>query len=268
MRKLTEEEFCEIVEYIYRKTGIVLHEKKILIEGRLENYLVQNGYNTYHEFFDEVLNDVTGEKAVALVDRLTTNHTYFLREKSHFDFFKETILPEIKKKYAKEKDLRIWSAACSTGEEPYTIAMYISDFFSLEQDWDTTILATDISRRVLESAQKGIYLSEQVNVLPEVWQRRYTRKVDEMHNQISPLLRKNVEFRLFNLMNPFPFKKKFQCIFLRNVMIYFDEGTKQRLIDKIYDALEPGGYLIIGQTESLDRTKTKFKYVMPSVFKK
>lgn len=266
---ITEQEFHRIAAYVKQKYGIDLSGKQVLVNGRMENYLLRNGYNSYDEYMTKVEKNPKGEEARNLINVLTTNHTYFMREFEHMDFMRKVILPQIKAKEAASKDVRIWSAASSTGEEPYTIAMVLKDYFGLEHSkWDTRVLATDLSTKVLEKAQKGIYLKEQIEPLPENWKRRYFKKVSEMEYQVKQELKQELIFRQFNLMNPFPFRKKFHIVFMRNVMIYFDDATKHQLLLKVYDCLEPGGYLFVGTTESVDRKGTNFKYVEPSIYRK
>lgn len=266
---ITNEEFYRIVNYVKRHYGIDLSQKKVLITGRLENYIVKNGYNSYTEYMEEVEHSPNGKEAKNLINVLTTNHTYFMRETVHFDYMRTVALPQLKIKAAREKDLRIWSAASSTGEEPYTIAMVLKDFFGIEHsEWDTKLLATDVSTRVLEHAAKGVYLKEQIAPLPDRWKKTYFQPIGEERYQVKEVLKREVIYRKFNLMDPFPFKRKFHIVFLRNVMIYFEEDIKYRLLNKIYDFMEPGGYLFIGTTESLNRTNTKFQYVQPSIYKK
>lgn len=266
---ITDSEFRRIVYYVKSHFGIDLSHKKVLIAGRLENYLVRNGYSSYDEYMELVERNPSGEEARNLVNALTTNHTFFMREPIHFEYMRKVVLPKLRKTEAVRKDLRIWSAAAATGEEAYTIAMLLMDFFGIEHgEWDTTVLATDISTRVLEYASRGVYLKEQVEPLPEKWKRRYFKSVGETEYQVKEELKGEVIFRQFNLMNPFPFRRKFHVVFLRNVMIYFEEETKYQLLKKIYDFMEPGGYLFIGTTESLDRTKTEFEYIQPSIYRK
>ena len=182
--------------------------------------------------------------------------------------FRDHILPELKQR-VRNKDLRIWSAGCSTGEEPYTLAFFIDEFFGKEKAlWDTKILATDISTRVLDYAVKGVYSVDSVKNLPNHWLRNYFRK-HESGYEIVDRIKREVIFRKFNLMDRiFPFKKKFHIIFCRNVMIYFDKQTKAELIRRFYDAMEYGAYLFIGHSESINRGESPFKYVMPSVYRK
>lgn len=266
---ITDSEFKRIVTYVKRHFGIDLSHKRVLVIGRLENYLIRNGYSSYDEFMERVESNPAGKEAADLVNALTTNHTFFMRESVHFDYMRNVVLPQLKKKEAAGKDLRIWSAASSTGEEAYTIAMLLMDFFGLEHGaWDTTVLATDVSTRVLEYASRGVYLQEQLEPLPDKWRRRYFRPVSETEYQVREELKKEVLFRQFNLMHPFPFRRKFHVVFLRNVMIYFDDATKYELIHKIYEYMEPGGYLFIGTTESLDRSRIEFDYLEPSIYRK
>lgn len=267
---ITDEEFKRIASYMKERYGIDLGKKKVIVNGRLENYVKKRGWRNYHEYMDAVERDQNGEEERMLVNFLTTNHTYFMREFEHFDFFKSTVLPKLKTKESAKKDLRIWCGAASTGEEPYMIAMVLADFFGLERNqWDTKVLATDISTKVLRQAMTGIYSIDGLKDMPQQWIRHFFKPVaGGMQYQVTDELKKEVIFRQFNLMDPFPFKKKMHVIFLRNVMIYFDEPTKKEVVQKVYDALEPGGYLFIGTTETLDRGSTPFQLVKPSIFYK
>ena len=266
---IKQEEFERIVKFVKSRTGIDLGDKRVLVTGRLDNYLARRGIESYSEYLKMVEQDITGKEAIFLIDSLTTNHTYFMREFEHFEFLKNEILPDLKKREQDSKDLRIWSAACSTGEEPYMLAMVLCDFFGLEHNlWDTTVLATDLSTKVIEYAKKGRYLGEHMEPVPPAWRQRYFKRVNEIEWEVKPALKKEVVFNQFNLMNAFTFKKKFHVVFLRNVMIYFDEATKREMVERIYQYLEPGGYLIIGATEFIDRNASKFQYVRPSIFRK
>lgn len=266
---ITDSEFQRIVGYVHKHYGIDLSQKKVLVGGRLENYLARNGYANYNEFMEKVEKNPKGSESTDLVNILTTNHTYFMRESEHFDFLKNVALPWAKAKAKNTRDLRVWCGASSTGEEPYTMAMIIKDFFAMEQPpWDTRLLATDISMRVLDHAAKGVYLREHIDPLPPGWKKHYFKQISEEEFRVKDELKKEVIFRQFNLMDPIPFKKKFHIVFLRNVMIYFQDDIKYPLIERIYDHMEPGGYLFIGLTERLDRQKVKFNYVQPSIYRK
>lgn len=266
---ITDSEFYRIVTYVKSNYGIDLSQKRVLVGGRLENYIVRNGYSSYAEYMAKVESNPNGQEATDLINVLTTNHTYFMRESAHFDYLKNIVLPWAKAKAMREKDLRIWCGASSTGEEPYTLAMVLSEFFGIEHSaWDTRVLATDISTRVLEHALRGVYLKEDVDPLPLKWKQRFFKQISPDEYRVKDELKKQVIFRQFNLMNTFPFKRRFHVVFLRNVMIYFQDDTKYNLISKIYNYMEPGGYLFIGTTESLDRRKTQFQYIEPSIYRK
>lgn len=267
---IKEDEFIRIASYMKQRYGIDLYQKKVIVNGRLENYIKRGGWQNFNEFMNAVENDKSGNQEKMLVNFLTTNYTYFMREFEHFDYFKSQVLPWLKQKEAARKDLRIWCGAASSGEEPYMIAMVLADFFGMEKSgWDTKVLATDISTKELQKALAGIYNADELKNVPPHWKKRFFRAVSGgTQYQVVPELKQEVIFRQFNLMDPFPFKKKMHTIFLRNVMIYFDEKTKRELVQKVYDALEPGGYLFIGTTETLDRNSTPFQIIQPSIFRK
>lgn len=267
---ITSREYQLLADFIKLNYGINLGMKKqALVVGRLQNVLLENDFNSFSEYFNYVINDKTGNAVITLINKISTNHTFFMREPDHFNFFKDKLLPFLVKN-VKEKDLRIWSAGCSTGEEPYVLAMILDEFFGAEKNlWDTKILATDISGRALETAVKAEYSLEEIAVLPATWRLNYFIKINSQKAAVVDKLKREVIFRKFNLMEAtFPFKRKFHVIFCRNVMIYFDNETKHLLTEKFYNLLEPGGYLFIGHSESLNRDKTSFKYVMPAVFRK
>jgi chemotaxis protein methyltransferase CheR len=269
MLSLTNDEFNTLTNYMKSNFGINLEKKRTLIEGRLTNYVIDKGFSNFTDYLAMLFGENTETEVTKLVNFLTTNYSYFMREWEHFEFFRNRVLPELKQTVTNH-DLRIWSAGCSTGEEPYTIAMLLSDFFGTEQSlWDMKVLATDISERALESARRGVYAEEQLEKLPPGWRSMYFRDLGSGRWEVKPALRGEVIFRTFNLMEEqFPFQKLFHVIYCRNVMIYFDKETKAELIRKFYRFTEPGGYLFVGQSESINRDETGWKYVMPSVFRK
>ncbi|MDF2484976.1 MAG: cheR3 [Herbinix sp.] len=270
MITITKKEFNQLSTFIKANYGIYLKpEKETLVIGRLQNELLQKGFKNFSEYYDYVVNDKTGMAVSNLLDKITTNHTFFMREADHFTYFKDIVLPYIAAK-ATDRDLRIWCAGCSSGEEPYTLAILLEEYFGKDKlYWDTKVLATDISGKVLEEAKKGIYSNKAMETLPAKWRLSYTTKMDSDNSVFIEKIRNEVIFRKFNLMEAvFPFKKKFHVIFCRNVMIYFDEKTKNTLVNKYYDLLESGGYLFIGHSESLNRDELRFKYVQPAVYRK
>jgi len=270
MIKLTDKEFELLAGYIKAQSGINLKDsKKTLLEGRLNSLIMSLGLTNFMDYYKYLRQDETGEKLSTLLDKVTTNHTYFMREPEHFFFFRDSVLPYLKAN-VKNRDLRVWCAASSSGEEPYTLAMIMEEFFKNdEHKWDKRLLATDISIQILEDANKGIYTAKRVSDLPLEWKNRYFTKLSADSYQATPQLKNEVAFRRFNLLEPvFPFKKKFHVIFCRNVMIYFDAPTKDKLVKKLYDCLEPGGYLFIGHSEYINRETSRFKYVKPAVYRK
>ncbi|OEH84870.1 chemotaxis protein CheR [Desulfuribacillus stibiiarsenatis] len=270
MVAITDKEFKQLTEYIKVNYGIHLKEEKLmLLTGRLQKVLQQEGFNNFTDYYHHILNDQTGQAVVTLVDKITTNHTFFMREADHFYFFRDRVLPFLANT-VQDKDLRIWCAASSTGEEPYTLAMVIDEFFGKDKVfWDTKLLATDISSQVLDIAKKGIYSNEKIAPLPKHWKTNYFKKHDNENSVLIDKIRNEVIYRKFNLMDTtLPFKKKFYTIFCRNVMIYFDYKTKIELVNRLYHHMEYGGYLFIGHSESLTKEFTKFKYIMPAIYRK
>ena len=269
-KTMTEEEFNRIYRFLKSRYGIDMLRKKEIMQGRLENYVQANGFANYYEYMNAVELDYTGKLERELVNILTTNHTFFMREMEHFEYLEQVVLPELRAREERHRDLCIWCGAASTGQEPYMLAMLLKDFFGLEHEkWDTKVLATDISTQVLEHAIRGVYEASQVEVLPEHWKRRYLRQVQGTEQyEVSSEIKNEVLFRQFNLMDVFPFKRKMHIVFLRNVMIYFDKETKRQLVQKVYDCMEPGGYLFIGQTETIDRESVPFELIRPSIFRK
>ncbi len=270
MIKITNKEFIHLSNYIRNYYGInIKKEKQSLITGRLHHVLISKNFNSFSEYYDYLISDTTGEAVMTLIDKISTNHTFFMREADHFYFFREKVLPYLTSAI-QDHDLRIWCTACSTGEESYTLAMIIDEFFGRKKNaWDTKILATDICSQVLDIAKKGIYKKDKISPIPAFWKHSYFQKVDDHHVKVNNNIKNEVIYRKFNLMEPlFPFKKKFHAIFCRNVMIYFDNPTKDKLISKLYDILEYGGYLFVGHSESLSRDNSSFRYVMPAVYRK
>lgn len=270
MLKITDDEFKLLSKYIKEHSGINLkEEKKALLVGRLSNMLINLGFDSFMRYYQFLRNDKEGKELSRLIDKVTTNHTYFMREAEHFTFFSTEVLPYLEEN-VKNKDLRIWCAASSTGEEPYTLAMLLDEYFSRSKaTWNKKLLATDLSTTVLEIAKKGVYTNDKINSLPKIWALNYFDKLSDGSYKVKSSLQRQVIFRRFNLLeNVFPFKKKFHVIYCRNVMIYFDNETKMNLINKMYNSLEYGGYLFIGHSESINREHTRLKYIKPAVYRK
>lgn len=270
MITITDKEFHLLSAFIKENYGINLkEEKRTLIMGRLQSELIRKGFSDFSEYYNYIRSDHSGLAVEAFVNKITTNHTFFMREADHFEFFKKVALPYITE-IEKKRDLRIWSAGCSSGEEPYTLAMLIDEYLGNDKKlWDAKILATDISSKVLMEGMAGVYSNEKIATLPLSWRNKYFKYYDNDNSVIIDSIRNEVIFRKFNLMDAtFPFRKKLDVIFCRNVMIYFDAKTKDELVNKFYDNMEYGGYLFIGHAESLNRNETKFRYIKPAIYRK
>lgn len=268
--EISDQDFERFSEFVRGNYGINLgKEKKSMVIGRLHGILSQQGIENFGEYFNKVTTSKNIDMVKTLLDKITTNHTFFMREWEHFEYFSKYVLPWIVDNN-RERDFRIWSAGCSTGEEPYTLAMMISDYLgSNKYLWNTSILATDISTQALTKASKGIYPHEHTSKMPDRWKKEYFSFIDNENCVVSDKIKNDVVFRRFNLMDEeFPFKKDFQAIFCRNVMIYFNLETKIKLIRKYYEHTAPGGYLFIGQSETIPKEVTGYHYIMPSVYRK
>jgi len=270
---ITDKEFQLFRDFIYDHFGINLTEaKRALLVNRLQKILKREAFKSFEAYYQAIQTDSSGFGISELIDAVSTNHTFFFREKIHFDFLLEKALPQIVSRLSRSdsRDLRVWCAAASTGEEPYVLAMLLHEYLGTEyRRWSAGVLATDISHRALEIAAKGIYSAERVEQIPAPYKAYYFERSGADEYRVKELLKKDVLFRRFNLMNPtFPFKKPFQVIFCRNVMIYFDHPTRNNLVNKLYQFTEPGGYLFIGNAESLDRGNCPFRYVAPSVYQR
>ena len=266
---ITSDEFVRFRTLIYDESGIALgDQKQTLLASRLSKRLRDLGLTTFTEYYEHVTGDLTKEEFTRMLDLISTNKTDFFREPKHFDYLRERILPAL----AGERRIRIWSSACSTGEEPYTIAMTLYEGVDDPQRWDFKILASDLSTRVLAKAAAGLYEADRVrDVPPEVVRRHFLRGRGESEGlvKVKPHLASMIRFRRLNLMDDrFPIKSPLDLIFCRNVMIYFDRPTQEQLVNKFYRYLKPGGHLFIGHSESLQWVEHPFKVMGPTIYRK
>lgn len=264
---ITDGDFERLVQFIHKNYGIDLSKKRQLITSRLSHSLKEKGYSDFKSFLEHLFTSRDPQDLELVLNKLTTNYTYFLREKDHFTFFQNTVLPELEQRHRRDKVLSIWSAGCSSGEEPYTLSIYLKDFFGPQaHQWDTRVLATDISQQALDKAQAGVY---QIPAdMPSNWLKRYFSPVPGTGQYtVSPEIKRNVIFRPFNLMDPIRFRLKFDVIFCRNVMIYFNQETRDGLVRRFYDAMNPGGYFFISHSESLNQNPL-FQPVAPAIYRK
>ena len=271
---LSESDFRKISNMVYEHCGINLHAgKKELVRARLAKRLRLGNFRTFPEYMNHVLRDKTGKEFSLLIDSLSTNLTSFFREKQHFDFLQTHFLPALLDRKRQDSNFRIrtWSAGCSSGEEPYSIAIALHEATQGKGRWDIKVLATDISSSILGLAKAGIYDAKRVEPVGSLQKQKYLiprhkdgQKVFEVNNR----LRDTVIFSYLNLMNDWPIKGPLDFIFCRNVMIYFDKATQSGLVNRFWDLLDSGGILFTGHSESLTGIEHKFKYVQPTIYMK
>ncbi len=267
---LQDDEFEQLSRFVFDNFGINLTEaKRGLVSGRLHSVLKKHGFSSFSQYYDAMIDDRDGLLLSEFINRISTNFTYFYRESDHYDFLKDTVLPYFEG-VLKQKDLKIWCAGCSSGEEPYTLVMVLLDYFKVKyQEWKAGVLATDISEDVLNYARQAIYPEDRLKLLPEEWLRRYFKPLDEKEYQLKDTVKQEVHFGRLNLMNSsYPFRSKFHVIFCRNVMIYFDTQTKNDLVDRFVEMLVPGGYLFIGHSETITRNHPRLQFIKSSIYRK
>ncbi len=269
--EISDREFERLVKFMHDNYGINLAAKRVLIQGRLGNMLKERGFKSYDAYLDAVIADKSGAEITTILNKLTTNHTFFMREPEHYTYLKDVILPYTVER-AKNHEIRIWSAGCSSGEECYTTAMLLDQYFGRDKArWNTKILATDISNNVMDKAKLGIYNEDGMKGLSPEWKNKYFKPLGNGKYEICDAIKKEIIFKPFNLMNPMPAEYKsrpFDLIFCRNVMIYFDQPTKNALVNRFYDVVKPGGYFYIGHAESIPRSETKFQYIKPAIYRR
>lgn len=273
-KPLTDEEFNLLREFIYEHTGISLADhKRALVYSRLAKRLRFHKINSYGEYYQMLLDgDPDGQELIEMTNAITTNKTEFYRESHHFDFLADQIIPSIMQNATstKSKKIRIWCAASSTGQEPYTIAMTLLDTLNDIKSWDSKVLATDIDTSVLTYAENGIYNQDQSAQLPEDKLQRYFQKSrggQEGLVMAKPTLKSLITFRQLNLLSePWPMKDPFDVIFCRNVIIYFDKPTQQRLITRMGELLNPKGYLMLGHSEALHSIEHNFEHLGKNIY--
>jgi chemotaxis protein methyltransferase CheR len=267
--RVTDAQFREVRELAYRTFGLDLKQgKEALVSARLAKRVSELGLGTIGEYLEMLRGDRTGRELTSLIDVLTTNFTSFQREPQHFDLLRKQILPEIA---AGQSRAGIWSAGCSTGEEPYTILMHAAEVLGEQNLSKLRLVATDISTRALDRAKAAVYPAERLCDMPEAWRKRFLQRgvgAQEGSIRVRKELAAKVEFGRLNLMEPFDKVGTFKVIFCRNVMIYFDKPTQERLVRKFSAQLEPRGWLLIGHSEGLMGVRNELEYVMPAVYRK
>ena len=266
---ITKTEYDRIRTLLYDESGISLGDnKQSLVVSRLSKRLRDLSLDSFEAYYEFVADDTSGAEFTRMLDLLSTNKTDFFREPKHFEFLRDEILPSLER----EKRIRIWSSACSTGEEPYTIAITLREGVKNPAQWDFGILASDISTRVLAHASAGLYAQDRISTVPtDVAQRHFLKGKGNNAGlvKVKPHLSDMIKFRHLNLMSEkFPIKSPLDLIFCRNVMIYFDRPPQERLVGKFFRYLKPGGYLFIGHSESLQWLKHDFSTIAPTIYRK
>ncbi len=270
-RSLPDREFEKISEMVYAICRINLHVgKKELVQARLNKRLRMLNIDSYKDYLKYIEKDETGVELSTMVDILTTNLTYFFREKDHFNYLLEQ--GKVKLVDEKRKRFRIWSAGCASGEEAYSIAITLDDAIKGSGCPDFRILATDISSQTLETAKEGLFPKQRMKETPEMVLKKYfakeTAQDGTVFYRVSAELKRKIAFRRLNLMDPWPMTGPFDAVFCRNVMIYFDKKTQAELVTRFYNILAPGGVFFVGHSESLTGISHGFKFVRPSIYVK
>jgi chemotaxis protein methyltransferase CheR len=270
--RLSRRNFEALSRYIYDYSGIKMPETKVtMLEGRLRRRLRATGIGSLDEYCEFLFKkEGLASESTYLIDAVTTNKTDFFREPKHFEFMARTGLRDMVN--AGHKRLRIWSSACSTGAEPYTIAMVMQEFVESNREIDYSILATDLSTEVLQAAKRGVYPRDMVMPVPSGLQQKYVmmpRDKTRGEVRISPKLRSKVGFARLNLMDVnYPVGEAMHMVFCRNVLIYFDKPTQAKVLTRLCDQLLPGGYLFVGHSESVAGIQLPVKQVANTVFRK
>jgi len=268
---LSRRNFSRLASYIYDYSGIKMPEnKKTMLEGRLRRRLRATGIDTLDAYCESLFDGgLMVDEALHLINAVTTNKTDFFREPAHFDYLRATILPDLEQRGI--RSIRCWSAACSTGPEPYTVAMVLDDFVSTNE-MTYGILATDLDTDVLETARRGIYPADLVEPVPASLQRKYVmvpRDANRADVRMSPDLRSAIGFARLNLMNDhYPVGDAMHLIFCRNVLIYFDKPTQKKVVSQLIDCLEPGGHMFLGHSESIAGFDLPLQQVANTVFRR
>ncbi len=269
--EISDEIYGEIRKLVYSNSRINLGpDKKLLVSTRLNKRIGQLGFNSFDQYWSFVRSGKVGEETAFIIDSLTTNYTKFFREAKTIDFLKDTILPRWKR--TGSSPFRLWCCASSTGEEPYSLAITLSEHFGIDNLGAWQIHASDISEKVLAVANAAIYEASRVQLPIPQWKSRYFQKgsgQQEGNFRVKKFLRNNVQFMRINLFQPnYPFNEPFDAIFCRNVMIYFDRDCQKQLVERLAEYIKPGGYLLIGSSESITGLSPRLRSVVPTAYRK
>ena len=257
----------------HSRFGIVLPDNaESFLNSRLRTLMERTGHRDLETLLRSAEMESNGDLFIDIVEQLSTNHSYFYREPAHFEFLTTVALPELTERLRRERsrDLRIWSAAAAAGEEAYSIVMAMRSFYGANyKDLDAGVLATDIAKRSLQRGAEGVYRSETFRHIPQAWREAYLQPVDDDSYRVIKEVREDVMFRWLNLVGPMTaLRGGFHVIFCRNVMIYFDAPTRERLVQSLNHLLAPGGYLLIGHTDDAEFARKYLDQLRPAIFRK
>jgi len=269
--ELSDQVFARFCRIVREQAGIVLDDtKRDLVYSRLSRRLRALSMTDFKEYCDLVERN-TEPEFEEFLNAITTNLTSFFRERHHFDFMSETVIPELLKRHEKDRRIRLWSAGCSTGNEPYSLSMTLLENLPASQAWDILVLATDLDTRVLDKARAGVYEYKDIESLKPAQRQRWFEKGGSGNEElvrVKPELGELIRFNQLNLMGDWPMKGPFDVIFCRNVVIYFDKDTQRRLFDRYAQLMTDGGYLFVGHSESLFRVTDRFELIGQSIYRK
>jgi chemotaxis protein methyltransferase CheR len=270
--EFTDKHFDWLVDMVMDKTGIALSEKKRdLVYGRLARRLRKLDLDSFDEYCDLLKKNPEGE-LVEFVNSITTNLTSFYRESHHFDYLSNTVIKYLLQHRKHDRRIRIWSAGCSTGEEPYTIAMTLRESIPNIENWDVKILATDIDTNVLSKASEGVYQKDKMNGVSDArfkkWFLKPAKDADSNKVKVSPKLRELITFKELNLMGDWPMKGKFDVLFCRNVVIYFNKETQRVLFERFANILKDDAHMFLGHSESLYKVTDRFRLLGKTIHQK
>jgi len=265
---MSQKNFDQVKEVAYALTGIKLTDhKKNMIYSRLARRIRQRGLNSFDDYC-HLLNQQGNDEATEFVNAITTNLTSFFRENHHFEYLKNSVFPELIKKNSASRRVRVWSAGCSTGEEPYSIAICLSEQMPIGS-WDIKVLATDLDTNVVAHAKRGVYQDDRIESIDEGRSRKwFLRDANGSEVRVKRSLQELITFKPLNLLERWPMKGPFDVIFCRNVVIYFDKETQKKLFNRYADMLAPGGYLFIGHSENLHKVCNRFESLGKTIYRK
>ncbi len=272
--KMTDDDFNRLSSFVYEELGIKMpYPKKIMLQGRLQKRVSDLKLKSFKEYIDFVFSkEGQADEIIKMIDLITTNKTDFFREPTHFDYLTSTVLPEICSSRNSRRTIRIWSAGCSSGEEPYTIAIVMKEFLQNHPDYDFEIYATDISLRILQKAATAVYPIDRIEIVPQTLKKKYFLKSKDAVTRtvrLVPEIRSKIHFQRLNFMDSYyAVEKEFDIVFCRNVLIYFDRQTQQDVICKLASKLKPDGYFFLGHSESITNMKVPLRQIKPTIFRK